>query len=441
MAPYVGILRSAGLAKESVVGTLVTPPTTFIPYIPPDGFSPDISVLESKGVRAQPDVVVKATQGPATIKGGKVKFELEPENCGEVLMAALGVDTISEVATFVIGTGVNDRIDFAEDGGAEVNATLAAGTYAMGSSSAVVGSLCALIKAAMEAVNGTDTYTVTYSYSTKKLTITKSAGVFVIKFATGANTLTNAHAVIGFANTDTPSAIAATSGSVTTVAPFTHTFTRLSASQLPTYSWWFDKGAKYPQFAGCMLGKLDIEAKAKEFVTVDSEWTGLSYDDTGITHAASYSPLKPFTFNQVVVNVDGAPVNGYDNVKVSIDNKVNAEHALSGSIYPAKIWSEGMRVTLSADLFFEDSVQYAKFLAGTSAAFSIVLTSSEDVPGALSGTKAKLTIALPDMRYTAAPLINASGILKVPFAGVAVFDSGSSKTVSFALINSRPTAY
>lgn len=323
MAPYVGILRAAGLAKETVVGTAITTPTEYIPYIPPDGFSPDITTLESKGVRAQPDMVVKASQGPGVIKGGKVKFEVEPENCGNVLMAAFGTDTKTGDAS----TG------------------------------------------------------------------------------------------------------------------YLHTFTRLANAQLPTYTWWFDKGAKFPIFAGCMLSKLDLDIKAKEFVTIDSEWTGLSYNDTGTSKTPAYSALKAWKFAHAAVSVDTVANLNYDNIKVTIDNKVSAEHALSGSIYTSKIWSEGMRVTISADLFFEDSTQYAKFLAGTTAAFQIVLTGTDDIAGATAGVKATLTIDLPEVRYTAAPLHNASGVLKVPFAGVAVYNVATTKTASIALRNSVATAY
>jgi len=321
--PYVGILRAAGLAKEPSVGTLTTPPTEYLPYIPPDGFSTDIAVLESKGIRHLPDVVIKTSQGPGAIKNGKVKFELEPENCGNVLMASLGTDTLTGSAP----------------------------------------------------------------------------------------------------------------------AGYLHTFTRLASAALPTYTWWFDKGAKFTQFVGCMLHKLDIDIKAKEFVTVDSEWTGLRYDDTGIIHTPSYSPLHAFKFSQAVVTVDGSPVLNYDNLKVSIDNKVMAEHALSGSIYTSKIWTEGMRATISADLYFEDAAQYNKFLAGTSASFNIALTSDEDIPGATPGTKASLTIDMPEVVYSAAPLHNAAGVLKIPFAGIVRYNVAGTKTLSIALLNSKSSAY
>jgi hypothetical protein len=320
---YVGILRTAGLAKEPSVGTLTTPPTTFMPYIPPDSFSPAITLLESKGIRALPDVVVKATQGPADIKGAKAKFELEPENSGSLLMAAFGVDNVTGAAL----TG------------------------------------------------------------------------------------------------------------------YSHIFTRLSNAQLPTYTWWFDKGALYPQYVGCMLNKLDLDIKAKEFVSIDTEWIALSYDSTGITHVPTYSPAKPFVFNEAVVTVDGSPAFDYDNIKISVDNMVKADHALAGTIYPKKIYSEGMLITMTGDLFFENTTQYNKFLAGSEASFNVTLTSSEDIAGATPGTKYSLNIDIPTVKYMTSPLVNPTGVLKIAFSARGIYTVASTKTISMTLLNSHSAAY
>src|SRR5690348_4512298 len=92
MATYVGQLLAAGLAKESVVGTLVSPPTEFLGIIPPDSFYPSISILEVLGVRSLPDKVYKAVQGAGEVKGMKLKWECEPENIGNLLMGCFGTD-------------------------------------------------------------------------------------------------------------------------------------------------------------------------------------------------------------------------------------------------------------------------------------------------------------------------------------------------------------
>lgn len=323
MAPFVGILRAAGLAKEVSVGTLNATPDAYLPYIPPDTFWPQIQVLESMGTRFSPDKVIKADQGPGIIKGAKVKIEVEPENIGQILLAALGADVVT-------GSGV-----------------------------------------------------------------------------------------LGY----------------------THTMKRAAVSQLPTYTWWFDKGLKFPQFTGSMLNKLDINIKNKEYVIADTDWTALGYDNTGTSKSPTYSPYRSFLWDQATVTVDGVGNLNYDNLQISIDNHVAAEHALAPTIYTTKIWTEGMRVTMSADLYFEDVTQLNKFLAGTTAHFNVLLTSTENIPGSSPLTPFTLAFDMPIVHYTAAPLHNPTGVLKVPFAGVCRFDSVAGYSIQAALKNSVSAAY
>lgn len=440
MAPYVGQLQSAGLAKEGTVGTLQTPPTEFIPFIPADAFFPSIALLKSTGIRNVPDRVYKAEQGAGEVKGLKLKWEAEGENIGNLLMGTFGVDTLTEAASFTISSGVNDKIDFKESGGSQLHATIAAGTYAMGTSSAVVGSLCAAIKTALDGAGGT-TYTISWNAGTKKMTITPAAGTIQLLWLTGTNQATAAYSILGWTHADTNDASSQTSDSTTAIAVYNHTFSRINASQLPTYSWWFEKGPKYMQFLGSMVNKLDITAKAKEVVMVEVDYTALSYDDNGSSQSPTYSPVRPWVFNMMAVNVDSAPVTGYDNLKISFDNMVKADHVLNQSIYPGKIYSEGWEISVSLDLFFEDTTQYAKFLAGTSCALNFVLTSVDDITGARAGTKYVLTLDMPTVYYEAAPIPDAPGVLKISFTGKPIYTVSSTKTISAVLKNSVSSAY
>ena len=111
--------------------------------------------------------------------------------------------------SITITAGVNDTIDFEENGGAQLTATLTPGTYPVGANSGEAGTLCNLIKVQMNAV-GLFLYTVTWSAATDELTITKNSGVFVIKFASGTHTAKNASGAMGFSPVDTASAISAT---------------------------------------------------------------------------------------------------------------------------------------------------------------------------------------------------------------------------------------
>ena len=319
---YIGKLRAAGLAKENSVGTLVTPPTEFIPYVAPDAFIPAIQLLESGAIYQIPDNIRLVSQGPGTLTGLKLKWHANPINLGNLLMAIFGSD-----------------------------------------------------------------------------------------------------------NKTGP----------TNTSVYTHTFSRLAASQLPTYSWWFDKGAKYQQFVGCMLNKVDFNFKAKEWVDVDTEWVGLSYDDTGTSQTVSYSTVPSFKFDQVVVKVAGSEVDNYDNVKLTFDNMVKADHVLKGSIWPGKIYSEGFDVTVSMDLIVEDATEYNKFLAGTSAALQFVLTHSDNIPSSSPSTKYSLTLNVTEAHYSVASYPNAPGIIKIAFTARGV-NNGTS-TATAVLVNGASSAY
>ena len=350
---------------------------------------------------------------------------------------AAASQTSTSAVTFA---AANDAIPFTEGAGTEKTAYLTAGTYALGLTSATAGTLCALIKTVMDLANGTtDTYTVTYSYSTKKLTITNNTEVFVFRWTTGVNAGISAMSLLGFA-ANSSSATSATSDSTTSPAVFTHTFTRLSSAQLPTYSFYVDKGGGFKKmlFAGAMLNKLTLEAKAKEYVTADADFACLKYDSDG-TGTQSYSILKPFTFNEVSVNFAGSGTElDYDNIKIEIDNQVKMEHSLSGSIWANKIWSEGFKVTVAADFYVEDSVEYSKYLAGSDTSLVVTITSSEMANGI---TPYKITLNIPLAKYSAAPLQNTSGVVKIPFSMVGIYDPSTTKTLNAILQNTKVTAY
>jgi hypothetical protein len=320
--PYTGELRAFGLAKETTIGTFVLPPTVVLPYIPPLSFSPAIPLLESKGVRQVADMVVKATQGKAEVKGMKLKIEAEPDNIGQILQACFGADT-----------------------------------------------------------------------------------------KTGSTA-------------------------------YTHTFARTAVSQLPTYTAYLDQGATYTVIGGCMLGKFDLDVKSGELITVDTEWTGTAYESTTEQTLPAFSTLQPFAFNTAAISVGGTAILDYDNFKLSIDNMVKADHVVIASIYPGKIYSEGMKVQLSMDMYVESGniAQWTtNYLTGVAQAVVITLTHPAF---AYSGIHFSLTSTIPVLKYQTAPFANPQAVLKIPFAGTALYDLGNTnQTLNAVLVNDVSTAY
>jgi len=432
---FTGIFGKAGLAKESVKGTFVEP-TKFMRFIPPFQFSRDIELIISQGISGLADMVTKVAQGAAALKSGKINFEVEPEGgLGEHLNAIFGTDTVTETANFTVTLNANDTIDFTEDGGLEVSAVLTPGTYAMGASSAVAGSLCKLIKDQMEAANGTAaTYTVTYSYTTKKLTITKDSGVFVFKWATGTNTAKSAKTLLGFTNADTASAIAATSDSTTGNFIMSHAFSRLANAELPTYSWWQKNGANYPQFAGCALNSLEFDIKAKEFVIASADWAGLKYEAGGTDKTSSFSAKQPFKFNQAALTVGGSSVKDYEEVKIKFADNVDLLHVIGDGIDASKSYSKGTMVTISASMIVENTTEWDKFIAGTASSFAFAITGSELAGGV---TPFSLAFDIPEVYYQAAPIPIGNDLIKIAFTAVAKYNVAAGYTAKATLVNNE----
>ena len=294
MTAFVGRFGEVGLAKEVTLGTAVPTPAFFRRFTD-FNFSADIALLIGKGISGIADVNVKTAQGAGQLKGGKIKYELDPLEVGNDLMAAFGTDTVTETASYVVvgsGGGENNYIDFVCAAGTEA-ATVTAGTYAAGANSGTDGSstLCYLIAQALHTADSAHTYTVTFSTTTNKFTIAtnQSTGTFSLLFNSGTNAAKTMATLLGFSTAaDQTGAYTYTAGTAV-VGVYSHAFSRVQSALLPSYTWWQKNGVNYPLFAGCMQNKMTIESKAKEFVTVDGEWLGLSYASGGTSQSLSLS--------------------------------------------------------------------------------------------------------------------------------------------------------
>ena len=427
MAVNVSRLRAAGLAKVSTIGTPVTTPTRYLNIIPPDAFTPMIEPLPSKGIEALRSMYPKITQGPGTLNGMKIKLEVEPDNIGEILEACFGADAKSTAGTIIgIFTGINDAIDF-NVSSTDYHCVIPNGLY----------TAAAIETAIATAMNAAFSNSFAVSLSASKFQFTGTSA-FVLKWLTGTNNATNAALALGFTKADTVSGTSTTAPNLPAYYSGTvHSFVPQNTAQLTTYTWWFDKYLKYPLFAGSMLAKLDLNIKAKTILEADCEWVGTVYDDTdGITESASFSSLKPFVWSNAVITIDGAIKSGYDDFKVSLNNSVKADHALNNSIWPYVNYTEGFTPDITAELFFEDTTQYQKFLAGTVAHVNITLTSVQ------GGVTYSLIIDIPKWYYKSANLyIPSNGPLKIPFTGMAQYDFTRGYDVQIILVNDVTTQY
>ena len=431
--PQIGRLGQAGLAKEGTLGVLQTPPTRFRRFQLPFNFSTDIALLMGKGVSGIADEVQRTAQGAGQLKGGKMKYELDLLEVGDDLMAMFGVDTVTETASFIVQLGVNDTIDW----GAAYSEAIAAGTYKIGATSATdVGTLCALLYSAMHAVDNTLTL-VTFTPAATgggSLAFTFS-GSTTIKWKTGTNTAKSIGPLLGFPTSADSTGATITGANIAAV--YSHAFSRIQSATPPTYSWWQKTGLDYPQHVGCMLSKLELAAKAKEFIEMDAEWLGLKYDSTGVTQSAVYSALNPCKFSHCAFTIGGAPSANYDDVKLTLNNSVAVEHAVSASIWGTKIYSKGFKCDVNLSLMVEDLTEWAKWLAGTQSSMSLAITGVDLIK---PGFPYSLTVGIPVLAYAAAPRQLPNGLIKIVFTGHAVNLNQTSSTAP-VLVNNYGLAY
>lgn len=361
----------------------------------------------------------------------------------KLLKMALGTLSSVEVASFTVTLNTNDRIDFTEDGGGEVTAQLTAGTYKAGASSADAGTLCALIKTQMEAVNGASTYTVTFSTTTKLFTITKSSGVFVLKWATGTNAAMAADTLLGFA-ADTSSAIAATSATAVEIV-WDHTITPLDA-----YTYGLSKGmtaqvkladGKVFDALDAVIDVLKLSYKPNQELWIDAECEGRLYGTSSADLAAlTEETVAPLLFSQLAFTIGGV-AHELSALDVSYGNNLKKDLFVNSekrSKFPRNGFRE-VKGSLTMDI--TDSRMYSvytDFLAGTQPA--LVGTWTGTASGIKTGFAYTITMTLGKVAYDLEGVPGGGGAAapegQAPFTAL---DDGTNGELKFVVRNNSAT--
>lgn len=322
----------------------------------------------------------------------------------KLLKLAFGQVSSAEVASFTVSAGSNDKINFTEDGGVEKTATLTAGTYVMGASSAVASSLCLEIKTQLEASNDTAaTYTVTFNTTTGLITITKNSGVFVLKFSTGANAATSARTLLGYGSVDTSSAIAA-SGTTALVAVYDHTFTPLDAI---TYGLSAGMTAQFKTADGKVYDILDsvidvlkFSYKPNQELWIDAECEARKISDSVATLASiTEETVSPLLFSQLSYTVGGS-AHELAGLEVSFGNNYKKD-AFVNAAFRKRFVRNGfrdVRGTFTMDLADSQAFSiYDAFLAGTQPILIATFTGASN--GIKTGFQYAYTMTLGKVQY------------------------------------------
>ena len=419
-----------GFAKETVRLTAEAAPTVYVSVDKGSEIDQKLEHLADNGMRG-----VKADYPPHAgmkVVEGKGVNPLRVRDISYFLNMILGAPVTTEQSVVTVQTGVNDDIDFTEDGGEAVKAALAAGSYPIGASSATAGSFCAAVKTALDAA-GIGTYTVAYDASTRKFTITKDSGVFVINWNTGANKATSARALLGFNDADTASAISATSDVAVSNRAFKHVFGLPSGIQPPTYTVFADRGVSVKKYNGVASRKFSLKATPNGLIMHESDLLGLDEAAGEIGSPTWAGEGNPLGFMHATVKIGGvANTADVKEWSLSIDSAAFAKRVLSGAQTPADILAPGrMKVEGTLVVYFEDEVERAKFLANTSNTLQFLIE-GDTIAGSVKET---LDAQLPKIHYKAYPYGEADNMLAAQVAWEAAFDETSEKLFTLELIN------
>ena len=430
MSPFSLEAKRWGFKKEGTRLTAETTATKWLSVDPGSEISHRLELLEDKGLRG-----VKAaypSHSGVKVTDGKVTAPVRTSHFGEFLQMLLGDPTSAEQSVVTVEAGVNDKIDFTEDGGVEATATLTAGSYPVGATSATAGSFCALIKTALEAVNGADTYTVAYDTATRKFTITKSAGVFVILWNTGTNTATCAATLLGFTTAaDTASAIAQVSAVAVSNRVHKHTYLLPAGVQPPTYTFFIDRSLGVKKYNGVAVKKLSLKGNADGFVQHDTELLGLDEAAGDIGSPVFTDEAIPLTFAHVDVKLGGVSMTNIKEWSLSLDSGLFAKRNPGSQVAVDVLAPARMKIEGSLTVYFEDETERAKFIANTTNYLQF-LVQGDTLAGS---TKEALDINLYKIAYKAFPYGDLDGLLGAQATFEAVFSATDGKMVQVDLTN------
>ena len=417
-----------GFKQETTFGMAVTP-DKFI-EMNTDGFSVEENRIHSGAIPEIFSEVDEVSRGAVKVSGD-CEFEMRYEGMEVLLKNAMGGTPASaEVASIVVGA-TNCKIDFSIDGWiTPLVATVPSLTYKAGLTQVDVASLCKAIHDAIVAAEGTGTYTVGFSLTTKKFTITKSAGTFAIKWITGASVGFYIGSTLGYTADDT-GALSYVSDSAITVV-FAHTFKL--ADDLPAgITFEIDRDITAFTVEGGKINTLAFNIEQGAFLKTT---IGIIGED--MTAAAATSPTLPTS--PLVVFTDGviqyaSATRAVASASLTLNNGLKDDRRFIGS----RLISEPMRsgkieVTGTLSVEFEDTADYLLFRAGTSKIVTLTFTSTSMIKGAIPY---KLIINVPVVILTGGmPKIGDAGIIKLDLPFKAYATDSNSREFNVVIQNS-----
>jgi hypothetical protein len=400
-----------GLALESVRGTAEAAPVKWYPAIDPEvKFAP--ALLEDHGLRG-----VRAEYAPVAgrkLGSGKLKLILDPQVIGEFMYSLMGGVSSAESSVILIDS-TNNKLDF-NIGASQLTATIPSASYPIGLSQATTGSLCKAIYDAIVAAEAVGTYTVSYSRSTKKFTITRSAGTFVLMWNTGTNTATSIASTIGFSTAANSTGALTYTGGTSVEYAFAHTFSLGTGVQPPSYTFFLNYGLDVKVYKRAVVQAINFTGPVDNLIQVEVDFLFESEVASGSIGSPSFPTQRYLSFQHVTYKIAGSTNSDVKSWTLKLSNQAKHRLALAQVQTPQDIVApDPFMVEGTLDIDFQSETERAKMLAVTSSPQRML------IEGSTIGNGVKYAVDLPvtDARYSEFPFGYENNLLssKVNYKG------------------------
>ena len=198
-------------------------------------------------------------------------------------------------------------------------------------------------------------------------------------------------------------------------AAYKHTFTLTSAMKAVGLSMEVERDQQAFFYEACKINQMTLRQDPNEFLRFAFDILGRA-ETLGSMTATTFPSDLPIHQSQFAFTVDAGAVT-VNNFFVTLNNNAEQRQAL-GTVTPKEIVRTGLiQVTGGFEIDFENTTEYAKFIANTSIALVATWTGAEIA----SPYNYELVVTMPVCKYEGqTPPVGGRGIITVPFTFVAL---------------------
>jgi hypothetical protein len=229
-----------------------------------------------------------------------------------------------------------------------------------------------------------------------------------------------------------------------TFLPRTADYSPLFCNEPYTIYAQFSDASSAEHFFDCQFNGVDFTFAQGQLLRARASVVGGRRVETGVgslgitLHTAD--ALKNWLWDVTSVSYGGNGISNMSEVTVSLNENIEAQYSLDGTLLPYKYARSGFReVTVSGTFYFSDRTILNDFVAGTQK--QLIITARNLRANIQSGYYATLKIDVPQLKITQfKPGVSGPGEVSVQFTGRGITDPTSAYAVQYFLLNTYANA-